>query len=81
MNEKMKTVEIALEEIQSRGVEVHLRSLGGLLSESLQTKRLATAWVHRYVSTIAREDHGYGSVTEMTTDWLSALEELLENGS
>lgn len=72
-----KRFEIALEELQSRGIEVHLSSLKELLLEIGGAENLGTAWVRRYMSTLAGEDHGYGSVTEITTDWLSDLEKLL----
>jgi len=68
--EPSSSADTDMRRLQSKGIEIKMHSVGDLLSELDFTNKLASQWVHRYISMIAGEDRGYGKVTEVTTDWL-----------
>ena len=67
----------AVMEIENMGIKVSFRSLEEIFNQFNSDEKLSKKWVDRYLSMIARENTGYGEVTEITTDWLNSLSALL----
>ena len=61
--------------------DIRALSLREFIGEIDPNYSLSIKWFDRYLSMLSTQDLGYGQVTEITTDWLFSLHELLEGSS
>ena len=61
--------------------DIRALSLREFIREIDPNDSLSIKWFNRYLSMLSTQDLGYGQVTEITTDWLFSLNEILEGSS